>query len=160
MPNSSTAARINQGDLSHITTYQAGILQAAAHRQLQRYCDEALEPYGITKMQWLIIGTVLDAGQAGIRLTELSAKLGTTASYITASVNFLEASGYVKRAENSQDSRSKLVLINPDIVDRCHEIEVTLRQALRETIYADIDPVEFRIYMKVLVLLSGVVERK
>ncbi len=52
-------------DLSDITTYQAGVAQAAMHRLLQKECDEYLHQFGISKMHWLIIGMVLDEGKNG-----------------------------------------------------------------------------------------------
>ncbi len=142
--------------LRHITTYQAGVAQAAAHRTLQKYCDNILKPYGITKMQWLIIGTVLDAGATGVRISNLAATLGTTMPYMTTSVNMLELKGMLDRSDNKQDSRSKLVTVTDSFASQCETIERTLRDGLRKTIYADIDPIEFRIYMKVLFELRSI----
>jgi DNA-binding MarR family transcriptional regulator len=147
---------ISRGDLSGLTTYQAGVAQAAIHRTLQKYCDEVLVQYGITKMHWLIIGTVMDAGDRGARLTDLSTALGTTLPYLTNAVNLLESKGMLVRASSDTDSRSKLITIHPDFAPKCAVIEATLRDALRTSIYAEIDPAEFRIYMKVLFQLGRV----
>lgn len=144
--------------LREVTTYQAGVAQAAAHRMLQKYCDAILKPYGITKMQWLIIGTVLDAGAAGIRISNLAATLGTTMPYMTTSVNMLELKGILDRSDNKRDSRSKLVTVTDSFAAQCDVIERTLREGLRKTIYANIDPAEFRIYMKVLFQLHTIVK--
>lgn len=138
----------------NITTYQAGIAQASAHRLLQKICDHILKPYGLTKMQWLIIGTVHDAGSHGIRITNLTQAIGTTMPYMTTSVNLLESKGILQRAGNQGDNRSKVVVLAGDFSPKCEEIEQTLRAGLRETIYRNIDPIEFRIYMKVLFQLS------
>lgn len=142
--------------LRQITTYQAGIAQAAAHRTLQKYCDQILKPYGITKMQWLIIGTVHDSGPDGIRISNLAQMLGTTMPYMTTSVNLLELKNILTRTSNKQDSRSKLVTVSSDFAAQCDEIETTLRNSLRKTIYADIDPKEFHVYMKVLFQLREI----
>src|SRR5689334_6272433 len=99
---------LNRGDLSNITTYQAGVAQASTHRVLQKYCDEVLAAYGITKMHWLIIGTVLDAGENGVRLTDLTDKLGTTMAYLTNTVNLLESKAMLSRTSHATDSRSKV----------------------------------------------------
>lgn len=143
-------------DLSQITTYQAGVAQATTHRILQKYCDDVLGQYGITKMHWLIIGTVLDAGPAGVRLTELSETLGTTMPYITSAVNLLESKHMLTRTDDRNDSRAKKISINKTFAPKCTEIETTLRQALRQSIYARIDPTDFRTYMKVLFQLGQV----
>jgi DNA-binding MarR family transcriptional regulator len=137
-------------DLHHTTTYQAGAMQASVHRSLQKISDTILEPFQITKMQWLILGHVLDAGTKGVRMSDLSAALSTTLPYITNAVNVLEARGYLQRNANSTDSRSKLLVLNPEFAPRCKEIEAALRQGLRDTIYAHVDPTDFAVYMKVL----------
>ena len=147
---------LEAGDLSSITTYQAGVMQASTHRLLQKHCDAILKPYAMTKMQWLIIGSVLDAGEGGIRVTDLAEKLSTTLSYLTNAINLLESKGMLMRLSNEADSRSKMVSIDPDFAPKCPEIELTLRNALRKSIYAQVDPQDFRTYMKVLHQLSNV----
>ncbi|MEO7746922.1 MAG: MarR family transcriptional regulator [Candidatus Saccharimonadales bacterium] len=144
------------GDLSYITTYQAGVLQATLHRTLQKYSDEILKPYGISKMQWLIIGSVLDYDAEGARLTDLAKTLDTTMPYITNAVNQLVSKGMLIRKENNNDSRSKLISIEPTFKLQCAKIEDTMRESLRRYIYADIDPADFRTYMKVMYQLSRV----
>jgi DNA-binding MarR family transcriptional regulator len=121
---------------------------------LQKYCDVVLKPYGISKMQWLIIGTVLDAGPGGVRITDLAERLGTTMPYMTTSVKLLELKGMLVRTGDKRDSRAKLVTVDRRFVPQCEVIERTLRDSLRRTIYRDVDPAEFRIYLKVLFQLS------
>lgn len=147
---------MNNIDLSKITTYQSGATQAFVHRELQKICDDILRPYKITKMQWLIIGNVLDTQKKGIRISDLAKKLGTTISFLTTSVNLLESRGILKRLDNVRDTRSKLIVVNGPYVPRCLEIEVTLRSGLRNTIYSEVDPTEFRVYIKVLTELAHV----
>lgn len=145
-----------RADLAQVTTYQAGIIQAAAHRTLQKECDRILKPYGITKVQWLIIGTVLDAGSGGISISQLTRTLGTTMPYMTTSVKLLESKGWLTRSSNQLDSRSKLIGITKGNIACCADIERTLRAGLRDTIYADVDPVEFKVYLKVLFQLRDI----
>lgn len=155
MTNESIANKLRSGDLSEITTYQAGVMQASAHRTLQKICDDILKPYNISKMHWLIIGTALDGGTQGIRLTDLAKTLNTTLPYITNAISLLVSKGIIVRVDNETDSRSKLIHINEAFVPKCYEIEATLRQGLRNEIYKDIDPAELRIYMKVMYQLSS-----
>lgn len=156
MYNRSQGFIVDKEDLSSITTYQAGVIQAYMHRRLQKVCDEILRPFGISKMQWLIIGTVLDAGKDGIRLSDLAEKVGTTMSYLTNAVNLLESRGILVRRDNTQDTRSKLIVVDGRFKSKCNEIEVTLRDGLRKTIYSEVDPQEFRVYMKVMAKLATV----
>ena len=143
-------------NLSAITTYQAGTAQATMHRLLQQKSEEFLKPFGITKMQWLIIGNILDAGSDGIRISDLADKLGTTKPYLTTTLKILEAKGHVLRSHNKNDSRSKLVRINPEHITTCHEIERVLREGLRRTIYDKIDSEDFARYMSVMHQLSRI----
>ena len=142
--------------LSEITTYQAGAAQATMHRLLQKYCDEILKPFGITKMQWLIIGNVLDGSKAGVRISDIARNLGTTIPYMTTSINLLESKGFLTRTDNSNDSRSKLITVTPTFAKQCPEIEATLRAGLRKTIYSQVAQDEFAVYMKVLYELTSV----
>ena len=143
-------------DIHKITTYQAGAAQASMHRLLQKMTDDILVPYGITKMQWMIIGTVFDSGKQGIRISDLSISLATTMPYLTTSVNLLESKGILKRKDNTKDSRSKLVTVTPHFAPKCREIEEALRNGLRTSIYAKVDPAEFQTYMKVLYQLRDI----
>lgn len=143
-------------DLSTITTYQAGVLQASTHRQLQKICDDILAPFGITKNQWLLIGTILDAGPSGIRITELAKIMGTTLSYLTNTLNLLESKGIITRVAHDDDVRSKLVTVCESFQGNCKTIEKTLRDGLRTSIYADISPEEFHVYLRVLMKLSNI----
>lgn len=136
-------------DLSKITTYQAGATQAYVNRKLQKICDAILEPFGVTKMQWMIIGHVYDGQGGGVRISDLAETLGTNMPYLTNSINLLESRGILERKEHGKDSRSKLVVVSKSFATKCDEIEATLRDGLRKTIYADVDPVEFSIYIKV-----------
>lgn len=141
-------------DISKISTYDAGIAQSAMHRLLQKISDEILQPFGITKMQWMIIGATLDAGKNGIRISDLSRKLGTTLPYVTTSVHLLESRNILKKQGNGQDSRSKLISVEPSFLPKCKEIEKVLRAGLRESIYKHVKPEEFSIYLKVLYELT------
>ncbi len=143
-------------NLSNITTYQAGAAQASMHRLLQKVSDDILKPYGISKMQWMVIGTALDAGDTGIRISDLAETLGTTISYITTTINYLVARDILIRVSNKKDSRSKLVTVNPNYKNRCKEIESALRIGLRSYIYSHINQIDFETYMKVLYQLQQI----
>lgn len=147
---------MDNSDLSKITTYQAGIAQAAAHRSLQKLCDDILEPFGISKMQWMIIGAVSDSGKSGVRISDLATRLGTTVPYLTTTINLLESRGFLVRAHNEKDSRSKLIKVSPDTTKKLDQIEATLRDGLRKSIYSNVDPAEFRSYIKVMYQIAGV----
>jgi len=145
-------------DYTKVTTYQAGVVQAAMHRMLQKESDEYLKEFGISKMQWLIIGSVLDAGEEGMRITELAEIMQTGLPYLTTSINLLVSMGILVRTVSEEDARSKRVRVTEDFQKKCPEIERVLRKGLRESIYSKVSPEEFATYMKVLYTLGGVVQ--
>lgn len=141
-------------NLHDVTTYQAGVAQSTMHRLLQKECDENLKQFGITKMHWLIIGTVLDAGDEGMRITDIAEKVQTGLPYLTTTVNLLESKGILERVTDTADSRAKVVHISSSFRPKCAEIEISLRKRLRETIYSKVSQKDFLIYMDVLYTLG------
>lgn len=150
----------HQLNLSDIPTYRVGALQAAANRALKKHGDELLKDYGITSMQWHIIGAVLDAGEQGARISDLATTLDTTLPFLTNNVNILELKGLLCRTSHSKDARAKMVKISDDFRPKCAEIENALRARLRESLYKQITPDELRTYIQTLVKFSNVDENK
>lgn len=141
-------------DLSNITTYQAGVAQSSAYRNLNKLFSAMLKEHELTSMQWFVLGTIYDAGHEGIQLTQLSTKLQTGLPFITNTINLLESKGMVQRRGSPTDSRSKMVLITDAYIPVCEKIEDDLRNKMRGTVYADISREELQTYIKVLVQLS------
>lgn len=136
--------------VSKYTTYQVGALQSAAHRALRKHKDACLQDYGITGMQWYIIGTVLDAGRKGMRITDLAQFMGTTMAFMTNTVNLLESKGMLVRSTNDDDSRSRMIKVAPKFKPQCKKIEADLRQKLRNSMYANLTIEDLNTYIKVL----------
>lgn len=147
---------INSGNLGGITTYQAGVVQASVNRMLQKHCDDILGHYGITKNQWLIIGTVSDAGSKGARISEIAVLLGTTLSYLTNTINLLETKNMLTRVSDTKDNRSKYVSVNKKFAPKVAKIEQTLRYGLRESVYSHIGQEDLKIYIKVMYQLQNI----
>jgi DNA-binding MarR family transcriptional regulator len=141
--------------LSDITTYQSGVIQSTVYRSLRKHTDTFLQPYGLTAMQWFIIGTIYDAGDAGIRITEVAKKVDTTPSFLTHSVNLLESKGMLVRIDDAKDNRAKIVSVTEDFRPKCQQIEADLRKKLRKTLYAKIKPEDLQTYLEVLYQLTA-----
>jgi len=137
-------------DASTITTYKAGMLQAQAHRSLNVMKNNILKPYGISIMQWVVLGAVYDAGSAGIRTSDLAQKLSTTLAFITNTVNLLEAKEFVYKTANTEDSRSKLIKFELKRSEMFLQIEQEVRKRLRETVYSKITREELNTYLSVI----------
>lgn len=140
--------------LGDIATYQAGVMQSSAHRVLKKFTNACLKEHGITTMQWFMIGTIYDTGEAGIRINQLSSVMNTNLPYITNALNLLESKGVVERIKSPGDSRGKRVRITEDFRPRCTLIEADLRQKMRTGIYSRIDPDQLRTYLLVLQQLN------
>lgn len=142
-------------DLSGISTYRAGILQSAVHRQLKKCTEDCLREYGISMMQWFVIGAIYDAGAKGISATQLSNTLGTNVPYITNALNKLAAKNIIIRGgSKTNDSRYKTVTLHPGYAATVRAIEAALRDKMRHTIYATITPLELRTYIGVLMKIN------
>lgn len=140
----------NGKSIKQLKTYQVGAIESAAHRALRQHKDELLSNYDITGMDWYIIGNVADAGDDGLRATDLANILGTTMGFLTKSVNLLEAKGILYRKANSKDARSNYIALNKKYARTVEEIEAALRAKLRESIYGLVKPEELVTYIKVM----------
>ena len=146
--------KLEIGNLTHVTTYQAGMLQASAVRALRIFCNEVLKPYGLTKKQWLVVGLALEAGAKGIHFNEIATRLDMAPSSLTSMIARLEESKKIICKDCTEDGK-RIVTIHPKFQPDCGEIEDMLRIAMRNSIYKDVTPLEFRIYLKVLFCLSN-----
>lgn len=152
--NESSNISNNSFKLANVTTYQSGVAQASAFRVVKRYTAQALREYNLTCMQWFTIGTILDAGTKGIRLSDLAKKLDTTLAYMTTTINLLESRGIVCKKAHRYDARTKLVSIENSYKKTCRVIEKDLREKLRELLYQNIEHEELQNYVKVLYKIS------
>jgi len=124
-------------DIGQITTYQSGIAQASAHRVINRVVTDFLLRYGLSSMQWFILGHIYDAGDQGIRMSDLMRKVHTTLPYITNTVALLESKGMINKIGHAGDSRIKLVRVDDSYITTVEEIEEGLREHMRSTLYRD-----------------------
>ncbi len=147
------------GSLSDIATYHAGVAQSTAQRLLKKITEDNLKGHGISMMQWFIIGTIHDAGSAGVTVTNLSKMVDTNVPYITNTLNLLENKGIIERNNRENDNRTRYVTLSPDFETTFQHIEQDLRQKMRTILYAQLTPKELRTYVNVLYKLSNIVER-
>lgn len=141
-------------ELGAITTYQAGVYQTRGFRALRQLKNKALEPHGLTMMEWLVLGLIKDAGANGIRITNLATELDTTQAFITNTVNVLEKKKFVARKADKSDKRAHCVVFNKKYLLLIDKIEAELRDKLRETLYAKVTPEELKTYMNVVIKFS------
>lgn len=139
-------------DISQISTYESGVMQATANRLLGRINADFLNQYGLTPMQWFVIGFAYDAGTAGVRLSDLKSILDTSMPFITNIVNQLESKGILQKLAHTDDNRVKIAVLSPRYKKTAEKIEAGLRDDLREKLYSasDITREELSAYITVL----------
>jgi DNA-binding MarR family transcriptional regulator len=149
MPKSTPSPKF---DISQISTYESGIAQASAHRAINRIVSDHLLHYGLSAMQWFALGTIYDAGDQGMRLSDLSRKLSTTLPYVTNTIALLESKNMVTKVSHAGDSRIKLVAIHPKYKRTVERIERELRDHMRLNLYQNdgISRDELQSYISVL----------
>lgn len=113
-----------------ITTYQTTLTQARAHRALKTKMSYFLRPHNLTMMQWAIVGSLHDAGDNGMRVSDLAHQLDTSLAFVTTTLNVLEAKGIVTRSSHAQDNRAKIVRIANSFSPRVNVIEKEVSEKL------------------------------
>jgi len=141
--------------LSTIYTYQASILHAKAYRNLKLIKHHILIAHGLTVMQWSVLGIVNDAGAGGMRTSDIAKELDTTLAFVTTTVNFLEAKGFVTRVAHGSDKRAKMIAVAPEHIGLIDTIEQDVRRQLRESIYSRVSRDDLETFMRVLAAFSG-----
>jgi DNA-binding MarR family transcriptional regulator len=137
-----------------IPTYRAAVIQSRAHRTLKTKVSQFLRGHGITMMQWSIIGLIYDAGDYGMRISDIARELDTSMAFITTTVNILEAKGIVTKSSHDRDNRAKIVRLEATFLPKVSLIEDDLRIKMNEWLYRFITPEEMDAYMKVLNLIA------
>jgi hypothetical protein len=97
--------------LAEMSTWQSGLTQMAVHRVIRRYCDDFLQQYNLSTMQWLVIGAIYESGDKGTRVTDLAEKAGTTLSYMTTTLNKLQDMRIICRIDLPGDNRSRAMIV-------------------------------------------------
>lgn len=110
-----------------ITTYQAVISQARAYRALRTFLSLVLAKHDLTMTEWLLLGTLVDEGRQGLRISDLANTLGVELPVVTNLTNKAVASGYVVRSVDPADKRAKRVVATKEFGEMACDIEGELR---------------------------------
>lgn len=112
-----------------ITTYQTVIAQARAYRKVRSFMDKTLSPYDLTITEWLIIGTAIDAGPTGIRISDIAKKLGVEMPVVTNLVHKATSTRWLRRIEDPEDKRARRVVMTHAGLEKACDIEGELKKA-------------------------------
>jgi DNA-binding MarR family transcriptional regulator len=103
---------------------------------LQRVMQPYFARFGISGSQWAVLRNLCraeEAGQPGLRLTDLSDRLVIRPPSVTGVVDRLERAGLVARVGSPTDLRAKLVSLTPDgrrLVERIRAVHGAHVQAV------------------------------
>lgn len=136
-----------------ITTYQTVIAQARAYRKVRAFMSHILSLYNLTITEWLIIGTVVDAGLTGIRISEVAKKLGVEMPVVTNLVHKAAHTGWLWRIEDPQDKRAKRVVMTHAGLEKACDVEGELRKTTTPWL-SGLDTESLKGYYEVITALS------
>ena len=134
---------------------ELGLAHVFVNRYFNDFHQAALKKYGLTNIEWLILGATNDASKdGGVRVTDLASTFSVKSTYITAMLNILRAKGYVETRFDASDARVRLAYITPKgekeiaVVERYMHKEVA--SLFSDAVTAD----EFAAYAKVVQKIS------
>src|SRR3546814_12822384 len=86
------------------------LLHRAAHMRRQTF-DARLRPFGITAVQYWVLGRLARTNDSGLTQTELARALESGKVSVGALVTRLEALGLVERRDDSRDRRIRRIFL-------------------------------------------------
>lgn len=113
--------------------YNSGLLQGKAHRVINSTISEILLPYNISLPEWKLLGQLADNGN--MKLVKLADLLGVEAPLVTSLVDSLEKKGLVKRTNDPQDRRAKVLEGTTKSIKILEEIEPKVKARVRILIH-------------------------
>ncbi len=119
--------------LHNFTTYQAGVLQARAYRNLREFMTTHLKEHNYTMMEWALVGLVYDyTSEGGARVGQLATILDVEISLVTNMLNTLEGRELISRIIDPTDKRARRVVTTRKAEADVKKIEKKLRIEMRK----------------------------
>ncbi len=132
-------------------TYQAGLIQAKAHRALTNYMTTSLAPHELSLPEWALLGLL--AEHHNLRPSELADHLGVKPPVVTASLKHLDSLDMISRDTGGPDSRVVVISLSAHGKVQVESIEKILRIELGAYL-KDIKVPELMTYIRVLEKLA------
>lgn len=138
--------------LSELATYQTGIYQARAYRNLRHFMEYQLKPYGLSSSEWSILGVVYDNTKengCGVRVSALAEIIDVEVSFITNMIKKLKRLNLVTHNYDEDDGRSRFIVTTNAGVTMVEEIELSIRREMKKWL-GDIDSKDLVVYIHIL----------
>ena len=136
--------------LHNFTTYQAGVLQARAYRNLREFMSIHLKEHNNTMMEWALVGLVYDyTSDGGARVGQLANIINVEISLVTNMLNNLEARDLITRIIDPADRRARRVVTTRKAEADVKKIEKKLGIEMRKWL-GNVSVRELQGYVKTL----------
>lgn len=97
-------------ELRKLTTYEVGLLQTKAYRNLKRKSEKSLEAFKISSVEWAFLGQINNR-KDGVRSKELASLLGVEAPFITSLAPKFEKLQILEYRRDTLDKRAKKIYL-------------------------------------------------
>lgn len=134
-----------------LATYEAGMLQAAANRNLTAFMSKALASSKITMSEWSLLGILASHGQS--RPSVIASTMDVKTPMATRLLRSLATKGLVVEVKDSEDQRGKLINLSLKGKKLLNNQEIILRAGMKEYMKG-VDRKDLAIYLKVLQYLA------
>lgn len=141
-----------------LKTYQLGILQGRAYRELEKELACVLYPHNLDIPEWKLLGILTD--NPSIPPAEAAELLGTSRPFISTLLQHLEEKHLITRTSNSKDKRSVSLKITENGITVLAQVEADVKILLKELLHG-INMLDAFVYHKVLqTIVSNSAKRK
>lgn len=125
-----------------------GALLAQTARQWRRAADLRLQPFDLTEATWLPLVRIARA-PAPMRQKELAASLSLDGSSVVRLLDNLETAGLIKRREEANDRRAKVIVLTARGRAVADQVEAVARR-VREDALAGLSDADIETAFRVL----------
>lgn len=140
--------------LSASATFQAGILQSKAYRNLKKEIATMLRPMNLTMTEWFALGVIREAPGQGEGYGELAMRLDTSLPYVTKIGASLINKGWAVEWQDPNDMRHKYLTLTSWGESNFVQIEEDLRDKMRIYLYSKVTRPDLEAYLRVLAALA------
>ena len=133
-----------------LSTYKAGMLQAAAYRNLNAFLTQELRPAGLSVNEWALLGLLIDGP---VHPQEIARAMGVKAPMVPRLVEVLLVRQLATVVVDSKDQRGKHVAITENGTTLLHETESRLRLTMQKYLN-DVPRADLATYIRVVAIIA------
>jgi DNA-binding MarR family transcriptional regulator len=135
--------------------HELGMAHVSVNRTMSEFYQTVLRRYGLTTIEWLILGAVADASpEGGIRVTDLANSFNVKSTYMTTTLNALRERDLVEARLDAGDARVRLAYITTEGIKQVAVIERYLQKEISHLLNGIISSDELEKYSRVIQKLS------